>query len=508
MRYFNTSGPNFPEQHYTLYREDLLQTGLNLVEGDRYFTIWAPRQTGKSTYFMQLKKKLQSKGYRVAQINFENFQKSTFETFSQILRYAFAEANIELPEKLTSFADLSNFIHYELTEFKMVFILDEIEGINTELFGQFLHTIRNLYHSRQEHCLKSVILVGVSNIVGVAEDNASPFNIADNLNVPYFTDTETVELLQQHEQETGQHFEPRVIQKISDITANQPGLVNGFAYQLVARNAGKPIIDYQDYLKVEDWYLTEAIDKNFANILKQARAFRPFIESLLFTDTEIPFRIDREAIKVLHTNGLIRKDKSGNVEFWVPYYKKRLHDVFYPYTNGEKERISGTIYAADFFLPDGQLNLDLLIDSYKAYAKRRGFGIFREKDEQGKFTSIKEAGLIYSFETFLAAFVQQTGGKSYREANTGLGKSDLLLNIQGKEFIVEAKKYYGFAQFENGKKQLAYYASHLGLTQAVYLVFCPNNLRYPPPVVEGNEALNGVEIRTYLVDYDEEKDFD
>jgi hypothetical protein len=63
----------------------------------------------------------------------------------------------------------------------------EIEGLNEEIFGQFLHTIRNLYHFRDEHSLKSVILVGVSNIVGVVQDNASPFNIADNLEVPYFT---------------------------------------------------------------------------------------------------------------------------------------------------------------------------------------------------------------------------------------------------------------------------------------------------------------------------------
>ncbi|WP_373552678.1 ATP-binding protein [Haliscomenobacter sp.] len=506
MRYFNTSGPNIPEQHYTLFREDLILTGLTLVERDRYFTIWAPRQTGKSTYFRQLNERLTQTEYKVAQFNFENYKGTSQESLLAELVAAFQKMGYNLGAA-HSFSDFSVAVQQQEVG-KVVLIFDEVEGLNPDLFGQFLHTIRNLYHSRQDHCLKSVILVGVSNIVGVAEDNASPFNIADNLNVPYFTDVETAELLHQHELETGQHFEPRVIQKISEITANQPGLVNGFAYQLVARNKDKALINYQDYLAVEEWYLTEAIDKNFANILKQARAFRPFIESLLFTDIEIPFRIDREAIKVLHTNGLIRKGEGGNVQFWVPYYKKRLHDVFYPYTNGEKDRISATIYAADFFLPDGQLNLDLLIDSYKAYAKRRGFGVFREKDEQGKFTSIKEAGLIYSFETFLAAFVQQTGGKSYREASTGLGKSDLLLNIQGREFIVEAKKYYGFAQFEKGKNQLAYYASRLGLSKAVYLVFTPNHLRYPPPVVEGNEVLNSVEIRTYLVDYDEEKDFE
>ncbi|MCP5497965.1 MAG: hypothetical protein H7A23_25710 [Leptospiraceae bacterium] len=112
---------------------------------------------------------------------------------------------------------------------KYVFICDEIEGLNPDLFNQFLHTIRNLYHSRNSHCLKSVILVGVSNIAGIIQDNASPFNIADELDVPYFTNEETKELLEQHEAETGQIFDKKVKVKISEITANQPGLVNGFA---------------------------------------------------------------------------------------------------------------------------------------------------------------------------------------------------------------------------------------------------------------------------------------
>jgi hypothetical protein len=91
----------------------------------------------------------------------------------------------------------------------------EIEGLNPDLFGQFLPTIRNLYHSREHHCLKSTILVGVSNIVGVVGDNASPFNIADNLPVPYFTSPEVTELFEQHTRETGQQFERKVVKKYS-----------------------------------------------------------------------------------------------------------------------------------------------------------------------------------------------------------------------------------------------------------------------------------------------------
>lgn len=54
MRVFNTSGPCNPEQHYTIMREALLIKGEALVADGRFFTIFAPKQTGKTTYFQLL----------------------------------------------------------------------------------------------------------------------------------------------------------------------------------------------------------------------------------------------------------------------------------------------------------------------------------------------------------------------------------------------------------------------------------------------------------------------
>lgn len=45
QRYFNTSGPNVPAQHYTLMRPALVAKGKEMVRRERYFAIWAPRQT-------------------------------------------------------------------------------------------------------------------------------------------------------------------------------------------------------------------------------------------------------------------------------------------------------------------------------------------------------------------------------------------------------------------------------------------------------------------------------
>jgi len=503
MRKFNTSGPNFPEEHFTIERNDLLVKGIDLVETKRYFTIWAPRQTGKSTYFGQLAKKLSEKDYKIAHINFESFKDTPISTFIRVLS---TELNkfwqFNLPE-----SDISDifFKIEQRNDSKCVLIIDEVEGINPTYFGTFLHAIRKAYHSRQNHCLKSVILVGVSNIVGVVSDNASPFNVADNLNVPYFTEEEVYELLGQHETETGQLFEEKVKQKICQITANQPGLVNGFAQKLTTDYPNKNILTFDDYLKVEHWYLNVSIDKNFSNILNKAKEYRNFVERLLFTEEKIPFRIDRESIKLLHTNGLIKEDENHDVTFWVPFYKKRLYNAFYPYTNGEKTDILRSIAVRELFDANDKLNLNKLIGGYKAYVKRRGFNVFREKDETGKYQSIKESALIYSFETYIQAFLQVVDGKSYREADTGLGKSDLIINVKSMEYLIESKIYYYENQFLKGKKQLAYYCKSLGLNYGIYLVFCPNNVNYSENIIEKPEIIENVNISTYLIEFDESK---
>ena len=506
MRYFNTSGPNIVEQHYTLMRPQLVLEGLDKIHKDRYFTIWAPRQTGKSTYFRLLADRLETEGYKVAYVNFENYKEENISAFLNHFHLYLQQfwgidfKGLSLGETFTEIV--------RINDRKLVLIVDEVEGINPDFFGQFLHSIRNAYHSRTMHALKSVVLVGVSNIVGVVQDNASPFNVTDNLNVPYFTNEETLELLGQHETETGQLFAPSVKAKISEITANQPGLVNGFALKLVENNPTKPIMGYSDYLIVEDWYLTEAMDKNISNIINKARQYRPFVERLLFTEAKIPFQINREEIRLLYVNGIIKKDPQGFVMFWVPLYQKSLHATFYPYLNGEQGRIQENIDVSDYFTPEGLLKMPKVIEKYKEYALKRGFRYFLEYDKDGKAISIKEAALMYSFETYINAFLGVVGGTSYIEAHTNLGRTDMIINIDGHEAVIESKVYQNITQFNKGKEQVAYYANRMGLDTATYLVFVSSAVTHKDMIEKSDFFKDkNVTVTTYLVRYDLETDF-
>ena len=159
MRYFNTSGPNILAKHYTLPRLDIIEEGVKKIYDDRYFTIWAPRQTGKSTYFRLLADRLETEGYKVAYVNFENFKHQSLKDFLiRLNNHLTLYWGIVFQQ--TTLAAVFEQIE-SLTHLKLVLIIDEVEGINAEYFGDVLHSIRNAYHSRSNHGLKSVILVGV-----------------------------------------------------------------------------------------------------------------------------------------------------------------------------------------------------------------------------------------------------------------------------------------------------------------------------------------------------------
>ncbi len=189
-----------------------------------------------------LEKALKKIGYKVAVFSAEDMKNTSLRVFLSDLTNQI-NTGFDMSVKGDEIADVFLQIT-KVNDKKCVLIIDEVENTNQKYINDFLHIIRKTYHSRENHCLKSVILVGVSNIVGIIQDNASPFNIADNLNVPYFTRGEVFELLGQHETETGQLFQDKVKDKIYQITAGQPGLVNGFAKVLVDANPDKKCWTY------------------------------------------------------------------------------------------------------------------------------------------------------------------------------------------------------------------------------------------------------------------------
>ena len=141
MRYFNTSGPCNPEEHYTVLRRDLIAQGLEKVRRGRYLTIFAPRQAGKTTYFRLLMEELRKTGqYASVQISFENLKAATKRQFYEVLNYKIsrelAEYRIQPPLVITNAITLSKFFDELRGQCPaLVVVIDEFEGTPDRVLG-------------------------------------------------------------------------------------------------------------------------------------------------------------------------------------------------------------------------------------------------------------------------------------------------------------------------------------------------------------------------------------
>ena len=62
MLYFNTSGPCNKEKHYMIESSTRLKGVEQLIDMEQYFVIHAARQSGKTTYLLDLEAKINAAG--------------------------------------------------------------------------------------------------------------------------------------------------------------------------------------------------------------------------------------------------------------------------------------------------------------------------------------------------------------------------------------------------------------------------------------------------------------
>ena len=471
MRTFCTEGPVDPKLNYYVPRTALVAEGLKKVKQWRYFTIFAPRQSGKTTYFQFLIEaiKREKPDWLPVWVSFEAYGDLDLSDFLSSLRDRILRGT-ELPENaVPDFHNMTD-IALKLREVaqiqkkEWVIVVDEIEGLkNPKVLNGFLHLIRSIYHEKQEIGLRSVILTGVSNITGIIQDTASPFNIADQIQVPYFTREEVYDLLAQYERETGQLFEHPVKEGIYEQTLGQPGLVNALARDLVEKKCPNGEVVGMDafYLTV-DHFTRVYIDKNISNIVSKAKQHTEVMKEILF-GKEVPFNNYDETIKFLYVNGVI-DDCDGACCIPIPLYKKALYTCFKPLFNGEKEHFKSPIETYKKYVDErGLLDVTKLLWRYIAYVKNRGNIIF----SQGKAS---EGVYHYNIDAFFSTYAEFADAKCFVETPVGGGRVDLLLLQAGKTDIIEIKRYDA-DQYEKSQGQLKAYLERSGLSEGHLVMF-------------------------------------
>lgn len=496
MRFFNTSGPCDPAKHYTVLRKKLIEKGKALVEQGRYFTIFAPRQSGKTTYFQLLLRQLHDLGYVPIWISFEGLKTlpraKFYYALQVLLQLELGKYGINVKQQLADQFDLQLYwMEASTNSSKIVLIIDEFEDIPDEVLSELMHTFRALYQKRASHKLHAVSLVGVSTIAELVLSSASPFNVVDELRIPYFTFAEVQDLIGQYVAESGQPFDEAVILAIYENTAGQPGLVCALCHYLVTEmvpDRSQPVTMTAFYPTLRH-FLTERFDKNIVNIVQKAREKRDFMLRVLFGETPIPFTVDNPDIAYLYAHGVV-DNRAGEVDILVPLYGKRLIAAFRPALNGEAHHFAAVHdNFSDYVNADG-LQVAAILAKYRDYVQRRGFHAFDTEQ-------LKEGAWHYSLDGFINFFIERLDGMTFVEVPSGRGRTDILILHQARKYIIETKVFSDQYYFQQGKQQLADYLATEGLTEGYYVVF--SNRHTKDDTLYFEETIDGKQIYTYII---------
>ena len=520
MKRFGTEGRLYPEDNYIVPRTKETADFIDRIKQGKYIVLFAPRQTGKTTFFRLALDALTTKDltYFPIQLNFEEYEDATAVDF-----YSWFYADIrkeiedvfqkreEVPsETLTRFLDNAKIIDHvstrtffeKLADFlknqKVMLLIDEFDGIPRSAVKGFLRSLRHIYLSGRERCPHSVGIVGVKNITQLNYDRSiSPFNIQDEFHLPNFTLEQVKELLGQYTEAVGQGFAPEVVASIHKQTAGQPVLVNRLA-QILTEEIDIP---KTETIAMEHWTVAHTqllrgrntnIEHLTTNIRRNPR-FESVLMRIMAREEGVDFNLDDDVISELATYGVIKEGTDNMCEILNPIYLYRIMRVFKPLVNGlEQEYFPEDTDEAlhDYLTSTGQIEMEALLDNFRDFIARAGFRILQVPDTP------QESVGRHLLLAYLDEFVRRIGGVMHIEGQTGRGRMDLLITHNQRKYIVETKIWRGETRYQAGKQQLAAYLTSEGAAEGYYVVF--DHRQKPEPRVE-SEKVVGVAIRSYVI---------
>ena len=519
MRRFGTQGPVNPQQHYVVPRTEELAEFIKRVKEGRYIVIFAPRQTGKTTFFYAAMDILAAEEptYLPIHLDFEAYKNLTpsdfYSNLTEDIREEIenlyrkrgavpSEALKDFLENTTLTDNVSMLRGFQalgkvLENQRVVVFIDEFDGIPPTVVSDFLYALRRIYISRTpSRCPHSLGIIGVKSIAQLNYDRSvSPFNIHDDFALPNFTLAQVQELFGQYTDEVGQVFASEVIESIHKQTGGQPFLVNRFA-QILTEEMDIPKTETLTMEHFSDALIQILDERNTnlthltTNIRRNPRA-ESFLMRILLYDEGVPFNLSNDLINELATYGVLARGADRKCEIVNPIYLYRIVQAFKPIVNGlERDYFPEDTEGSQYFTATGHIQMEYLLDNFRDFIARAGFRILQVPETPQEFIG---QHLLFAY---LDQFVSSVNGAMYMEVPTGRGRMDLLILHNGRKHIVETKIWRSEQRYAQGKQQLAAYLSTEGIAEGYYVVF--DHREAPEPRTE-TETIDGLTIRSYVV---------
>lgn len=492
---FNITGACVPERHYMVDLSGRLREIRKLVDDGAYFTISRARQYGKTTILFALAKAL-ADDYVVVRLDFQVLGSASYKdenTFSLAFASCFTKAAERYDEDMAKehpvLGQLRDAEEKEgagfdlrrlfclLQEFcrtaskPVVLMVDEIDSAqNNQVFLDFLAQLRNYYLEKEAFgapTFQSVILAGVYDVKNLKrkirqeEEHKlnSPWNIAAKFKVNMsFSQGDIAGMLEMYEKDhhTGMHVDEMAGYIYHD-TSGYPFLVSELCKLIDEEVCGTEGFTDQGaawtkegFLEAERMILAE---KNtlFDSIMGKLRDYPELdsmLKKLLFTGADISYNADEPAFDMATMFGFIQ-NRNGQAAVANRIFETRL----YNYYLSAADMQDTDIYKASQrdrsqFLIDGHLNMRRVLEKFVEHF----YDLYKNCDE----TFIEDIGRKL-FLLYLRPIINGAGNY-YVEAQTrDLGRTDVIVDYHGEQFVIEMKIWHGNEYHKRGEKQLMEY---------------------------------------------------
>ncbi|GHT44159.1 hypothetical protein FACS189454_00840 [Planctomycetales bacterium] len=465
IRFFNTTGPCNPDDHYMLPPAERLQ-GAQLhryVKDNLYWMLHAPRQTGKTTFLQSWMKELnEGEQCVVCYVSVEDCQgvlerAETMRTIHRAICY-YAEF-AELPVPNCNAEDTEGLLRGTLAHWSqlvapkpLVVLFDETDVLEGDTMISFLRQLRGGFATRGVGKFPiSIALVGLRDLkdyLVTAKDGkpvnpGSPFNIKqDSASLGNFSQGDVATLFAQHTEETGQQITQEALDYVWEQSGGQPWIVNSLFMRATMR-----ILDADNYETVTVDHLRQAREQMIlareTHLLSltyriQDSQVRKVMETLITGDAD-PQLGESEGFEICQDLGLAIVEH-GTPKVANPIYREILARQM---TYGTQLAIAEPAFR--WQKEDGSLDMDALLKEFQGFWQENS-EIWEEKSDYSEAFP----------HLLLMAFLQRItngDGRIEREYAAGRKRMDLAIEYKGKWNIIEIKLLRDRQTFEKVKAE-------------------------------------------------------
>jgi hypothetical protein len=373
----------------------------DMIDGEYFFILHAPRQSGKTTCLAATIEKINREGQHYALYcslaSLRNIvdDKTAMSTIISELNAELISSEVDqlhdlaytfnnrpyMADSATKIRLILNALSRALDR-ELVVFFDEADCLHENPLIRFLTQIREGYLRRSDsprtRFPRSLALVGMRDIRDyltkvrpdeMSKGPASPFNIKiESFTLADFTMEEITSLYYQHTADTGQVFEPSAVDRAWYWTEGQPWLVNALAHNVIVKqfrnDYSKAVTGNDIDIAVRNLILRN--DTHFDSLMERVREprVRRVIEPVITGENFFPKGVPTDDIRYVIDLGLLKADgyKVDSVRSSNPIYRELIARAM---SQDLQDRVPPEL--ANRWMDGTRLDMDGLLRAFQVY---------------------------------------------------------------------------------------------------------------------------------------------